>query len=68
MQIYQIINKNTGKSYIGKSKDYKARFYRHLKQASKKINRRLYDSMNYHGVENCELVILLKTSQVNELL
>jgi group I intron endonuclease len=58
MQIYQILNKVTGKSYIGKSKNYKKRFMIHLKHAAGKINRRLYDSINYHGVESFELILL----------
>ncbi len=58
MQIYQILNKVTGKSYIGKSKNYKKRFTIHLKHAARKVNRRLYDSMNYHGVEHFGLILL----------
>lgn len=58
MQIYQIFNRITGKSYIGKSKDYQKRFNNHLKCASEKVNRRLYDSINHHGAENFELILL----------
>lgn len=58
MQIYQILNKKTGKSYVGKSKDYVSRFKDHKKDAEKKVNRRLYDSMNHHGVDNFELILL----------
>jgi len=58
MQIYQILNKVTNKSYVGKSKDYKKRFKNHLKCAGKKVNRRLYDSINKHGKENFELILL----------
>lgn len=58
MQIYQILNKVTGKSYIGKSKDYISRFEKHKKLAKLKINRRLYDSINHHGIENFELNLI----------
>jgi group I intron endonuclease len=58
MQIYQILNKITGKSYVGKSKNYQNRFLNHKKAAQNKCNRRLYDSMNYHGIENFELILL----------
>lgn len=58
MQIYQILNKVTGKSYIGKSRNYKKRFKAHLKHAAGKVNRRLYDSINYHGVDSFELILL----------
>lgn len=58
MQIYQILNKVTGKCYIGKSVNYLKRFNRHKKCAIKKINRRLYDSMNYHGLDNFDLILL----------
>ena len=56
--IYQIRNKITNKSYIGKSFDYKKRFEIHLKNALNKVNRRLYDSINFHGSENFELILL----------
>jgi group I intron endonuclease len=50
--IYVIINKTNGKYYYGKTFDIKSRWIKHKFNASKKINRRLYDSMNYHGYEN----------------
>jgi group I intron endonuclease len=62
--IYQIYNKITKKSYVGKSVNYKKRFQMHLKNAKKKINRRLYDSINFHGEDNFEL-ILLETIQTD---
>jgi group I intron endonuclease len=58
MQIYQILNKKTGKSYVGKSKDYMHRFEKHKKAAKAKVNRRLYDSMNHHGIDSFELLLL----------
>lgn len=52
-KIYIIENIINGKKYIGKtSKTLKNRFEKHIKNAKKKINRRLYDSMNYHGYDN----------------
>lgn len=64
MQIYQILNKITGKSYVGKSKDYQNRFLNHKKAARNKCNRRLYDSMNHHGIENFELILLEELGNV----
>jgi len=64
MQIYQILNKITGKSYVGKSKDYQNRFLNHKKAARDKCNRRLYDSMNHHGIENFELILLEELGNV----
>lgn len=58
MKIYQILNKITGKSYVGKSKDHLNRFKDHKQAAADKCNRRLYDSMNHHGIENFELILL----------
>lgn len=58
MQIYMIYNHKTGKSYIGKSINYEKRFQKHIRNAIKKINRRLYDSMNYHGYDNFELILI----------
>ncbi len=50
--IYAIINKTNGKFYFGKAFNIKKRWYKHLYNAKKKINRKLYDSMNFHGYEN----------------
>lgn len=58
MQIYKITNKITGKCYIGQTKDYKKRFQKHIINANNKINRRLYDSMNYHGIEHFEISLI----------
>jgi group I intron endonuclease len=53
MLIYKITNKITGKTYVGQtSKTIQERFRAHLKKARKKVNRRLYDSMNHHGYDN----------------
>lgn len=58
MQIYQILNIITNKSYVGKSSNYKNRFIRHKRNAKNKINRRLYDSINFHGESNFILILL----------
>ena len=50
--IYVIVNKINGKYYYGKTFSIKKRWKIHLLNASKKINRRLYDSMNFYGYEN----------------
>ncbi len=50
--IYAIINKTNGKYYYGKTFSIHQRWQAHLLNASKKINRRLYDAMNYYGYEN----------------
>jgi len=64
--IYQILNKITNKSYIGKSIDYKKRFETHLKNAKNKVNRRLYDSINFHGSDNFELILLETINSKNK--
>jgi len=66
MQIYQIYNKVTQKSYIGKSKDYLSRYEKHKLNAKNKINRRLYDSMNYHGIENFTIILLENVDSTNK--
>lgn len=54
--IYCIKNKLNNKNYIGyTSKTIEKRFQTHIKNAKKKVNRRLYDSMNHHGYENFEI-------------
>jgi group I intron endonuclease len=51
--IYCIKNEINGKVYIGyTSKTVNERFNTHIKNAKKKINRRLYDAMNKYGYEN----------------
>lgn len=62
MHIYQLRNKVTGKSYIGKAADYLLRFERHIKNCKKGVNRRLYDSMRCHGVEAFETLLLEVTT------
>jgi len=58
MQIYQIYNKNTGKSYVGKAVDYVLRYEVHKRNAANHMHRRLYHSMNSHGIDAFELRML----------
>jgi|ERR1700722_6091070 len=50
--IYQIKNLLDNKIYIGQSINIKERWHRHKKNARRKINHPLYDSINKYGVEN----------------
>lgn len=53
IHIYEIINTINNKRYVGKTKfPIEKRFKTHIKNAKKKINRYLYDSMNKYGYEN----------------
>lgn len=68
MEIYKILNKITGKCYIGKTIiGYEKRFNKHKEHAHNKVNRRLYDSMNYHGIDNFEVELLHTCSSLEEL-
>ena len=58
VQIYRILNIVTNKSYIGKSVNYIKRFEKHKKAAQNKVNRRLYDSMNHHGIDKFQLILI----------
>lgn len=59
MTVYVITNKINNKKYIGiTSKTIKERFKAHKKNAEKKINRYLYDSMNKYGYDNFEIELL----------
>lgn len=58
MQIYRILNIITGKSYIGKSANYLKRWITHKNNAKLKINRRLYDSINFHGEEKFSISLI----------
>jgi predicted GIY-YIG superfamily endonuclease len=49
--IYAIINKRNGKFYFGKTFDIQKRWKKHVFNATKKINRKLYDSMNSYGYD-----------------
>jgi group I intron endonuclease len=65
--IYCIKNKINGKIYIGyTSKNMDKRFNTHIKNAKKKINRRLYDSMNYHGYDKFEITKLEECDNHNK--
>lgn len=64
MQVYQILNTITGKSYIGKSKNYVNRFKKHKNNSLTKTNR-LYSSMRHHGVENFQLILLEDLGEVD---
>jgi len=50
--IYVIINKINGKYYFGKTFNIISRWNKHKSNASKKINRYLYDAMNCYGYDN----------------
>jgi len=51
-QLYYIENIITKKIYVGfTSKSIKERFKVHINNAKKKINRKLYDSMNHYGYD-----------------
>lgn len=69
--IYYIENIINNKLYIGyTSNTIEKRFKSHLKNAKNKVNRRLYDSMNYHGYENFKVIKLDETDtqeMANEL-
>lgn len=54
--IYKITNKINNKVYIGQtSKTIEERFQRHLSLARQKVNRYLYDAINYYGKDNFEI-------------
>ena len=58
-KIYCIENLVNNKKYIGKtSKTIEKRFKKHINNAQKKINRRLYDSMNFHGYDNFKVYLI----------
>lgn len=63
--VYCIKNEINGKVYIGYTrKKINERFKTHIKNAEKKINRRLYDSMNKYGYENFTITELDETDMI----
>ena len=68
MEIYKITNIITGKCYIGKTTiGYIKRFNKHIANCNKGINRRLYDSMRHHGIENFTVELIYTASTLTEL-
>jgi len=66
-KIYKIVNNINGKIYIGKTiKEIEYRFKRHLINASKKINRYLYDAINHYGKENFTIELIEECDKSNE--
>lgn len=57
--IYIITNKTNNKSYIGQTNDFKRRMREHKNQASK-LNDYLHQSIQKHGWENFDKMILCK--------
>lgn len=60
--IYAVINKVNGKVYIGKTKNFKRRFYQYeydyRNQRVEHINNYLLASMNKHGFDNFEFKVV----------
>lgn len=68
MFVYKIINKVNGKLYIGKTeKTLEIRWASHVKHYRNKVNRRLYDSMNKHGIDNFSIELIESATCVEEL-
>lgn len=68
MEIYKVTNTITNKSYIGKTTiGYLKRFNKHILNAEKGINRRLYDSMRFHGIHNFTVTLEYTASTIEEL-
>ena len=68
--IYKITNKVNNKVYIGQTiRTVEERYQRHLYEAKCRTNRPLYDSMNYHGVDNFTVEVLVEApnEKLNEL-
>lgn len=58
MEIYLITNIITKKAYVGMSKNSEKRFDKHKRNAISGVNRRLYDSMRKHGIENFKMEVI----------
>lgn len=68
MYIYQIKNIVTGKLYIGKTIQCpKKRYTRHIQEATNGTNRRLYSSIQHHGIDNFDLTVLCECGSIDEL-
>jgi group I intron endonuclease len=70
--VYVIINKINGKYYYGKTFCIENRWNKHILNANKKINRKLYDAMNHYGYENFSIhqikeIIDIKENIVDKL-
>ena len=68
MEIYKITNTVTKKCYIGKTTiGYLKRFANHKYHARNKVNRRLYNSMNFHGIEVFTIECIKICTTIEEL-
>jgi group I intron endonuclease len=67
-KVYYIKNLINGKKYVGKTtKTLQQRFTAHIKNATKKVNRRLYDAMNCYGYENFKIYLLKSTDDSEKI-
>lgn len=67
-EIYKITNIKNNKSYIGiTTKGYMHRWSIHKRHAKNKINRKLYDTMNFHGLENFKIEVLEIVTTIEEM-
>lgn len=67
--IYMILNKISGKFYIGSSKNYKGRWsvHIHLLNKNNHFNKHLQNSWNKHGADKFEFSIIMNVLDKNEL-
>lgn len=70
MYLYKILNKNTGKAYIGQTiNEPKTRFNYHRQRLKKGThdNEYLQRSFNKHGIDSFEFYTILKTDDIESL-
>lgn len=67
-KIYLIENTINGKVYVGKTKkSLEKRWSEHVRNAKNRVNRRLYDAINKHGLENFTISELDFTDDIEKI-
>lgn len=61
--IYRVVNNKNNKSYIGKSKNYKRRWFEHKRNAEQGKQHPLYDAIRKYGLENFTFEVLFETTE-----
>lgn len=61
--IYRVVNNINKKAYIGKSKNYKHRWFEHKRNAKQGKQHPLYDAIRKYGLENFTFEVLFETTE-----
>lgn len=61
--LYKIVNKINNKVYVGKTKNFKRRWYEHQRSANQGKQHPLYDSIRKYGIKNFSFELIQETTE-----